>query len=38
VFVREIPNSPVGKVLRRLLQSGDYELASRVPAETTHPE
>jgi 2-furoate---CoA ligase len=38
VFVREIPKSPVGKVLRRLLQSGDYELASRVPAETTHPE
>jgi 2-furoate---CoA ligase len=38
VFVREIPKSPVGKVLRRLLQSGDYELAPHQPAETTHPE
>ena len=38
VFVREIPKSPVGKVLRRLLQSGDYELAPQQPAETTHPE
>lgn len=38
VFVREIPKSPVGKVLRRLLQSGDYELAPRLPAETTQPE
>ena len=25
VFVREIPKSPVGKVLRRKLQSGEYE-------------
>ncbi|MEY4713579.1 MAG: hypothetical protein RIS88_3029 [Pseudomonadota bacterium] len=32
VFVREIPKSPVGKVLRRLLQSGDYELAPPLPA------
>lgn len=38
VFVREIPKSPVGKVLRRLLQSGDYELAPQQPAETIHPE
>jgi 2-furoate---CoA ligase len=35
VFVREIPKSPVGKVLRRLLQSGDYELAPQPPVETT---
>lgn len=27
VFVREIPKSPVGKVLRRKLQSGEYEPA-----------
>ena len=26
------------QVLRRLLQSGDYELAPQQPAETTHPE
>jgi len=38
VFVREIPKSPVGKVLRRLLQSGDYELAPSLPAETTQSE
>jgi 2-furoate---CoA ligase len=38
VFVREIPKSPVGKVLRRLLQSGDYELAPSQPAETIQPE
>ncbi len=25
VFVAEIPKSPVGKILRRLLQSGDYQ-------------
>jgi len=24
VFVREIPKSPVGKILRRMLVSGDY--------------
>ncbi len=28
VFVREIPKSPVGKVLRRKLQAGEYEAAS----------
>jgi 2-furoate---CoA ligase len=28
VFVREIPKSPVGKVLRRLLVAGEYEPAS----------
>ncbi|CAN5307242.1 AMP-binding protein [soil metagenome] len=27
VFVREIPKSPVGKVLRRKLQAGEYETA-----------
>ena len=27
VFVREIPKSPVGKVLRRKLQAGEYEAA-----------
>ena len=32
VFVREIPKSPVGKVLRRKLQSGEYE-----PLDTTLP-
>ena len=32
VFVREIPKSPVGKVLRRKLQSGEYE-----PVDTTLP-
>ena len=29
VFVSEIPKSPVGKVLRRLLVSGDYEVDER---------
>ena len=29
VFVTEIPKSPVGKVLRRLLVSGDYEVDKR---------
>ena len=28
VFVREIPKSPVGKVLRRKLQAGEYEAAT----------
>ncbi|HOX69905.1 MAG TPA: AMP-binding protein, partial [Burkholderiaceae bacterium] len=28
VFVREIPKSPVGKVLRRKLQAGEYEVLS----------
>jgi len=27
VFVKAIPKSPVGKVLRRLLQAGEYEAA-----------
>ena len=27
VFVRDIPKSPVGKVLRRMLVAGEYELA-----------
>ena len=31
VFVREIPKSPVGKVLRRKLQAGDYEAAPFAP-------
>ena len=30
VFVKNIPKSPVGKILRRLLISGDYELDRRV--------
>jgi 2-furoate---CoA ligase len=25
VFVREIPKSPVGKILRRMLMTGEYE-------------
>jgi 2-furoate---CoA ligase len=28
VFVREIPKSPVGKILRRMLVAGEYETAS----------
>jgi 2-furoate---CoA ligase len=28
VFVREIPKSPVGKILRRKLQAGEYESAT----------
>jgi 2-furoate---CoA ligase len=28
VFVRDIPKSPVGKVLRRKLVAGDYEAAN----------
>jgi 2-furoate---CoA ligase len=27
VFVKEIPKSPVGKVLRRMLIAGEYERA-----------
>jgi 2-furoate---CoA ligase len=27
VFVREIPKSPVGKILRRKLVAGEYETA-----------
>ena len=30
VFVREIPKSPVGKVLRRKLQAGEYETVAAV--------
>ena len=30
VFLDEIPKSPVGKVLRRLLVSGDYRMDERV--------
>jgi 2-furoate---CoA ligase len=26
VFVKSIPKSPVGKILRRKLQSGEYEI------------
>ena len=33
VFVREIPKSPVGKVLRRKLVAGEYEVASAVVEE-----
>ena len=29
VFVAEIPKSPVGKILRRLLQSGEYQEEAR---------
>jgi hypothetical protein len=38
VFVREIPKSPVGKVLRRKLQAGEYEVlspAQRFPIQGT---
>jgi len=37
VFVQAIPKSPVGKVLRRLLQAGEYEVAAQgaVPLQPT---
>ena len=35
VFVAEIPKSPVGKLLRRKLVAGEYELASAVPQQGT---
>jgi 2-furoate---CoA ligase len=28
VFIREVPKSPVGKILRRLLVNGEYALES----------
>jgi 2-furoate---CoA ligase len=34
VFVREIPKSPVGKVLRRKLVAGDYQ----TPGEQDHAD
>ena len=34
VFVREIPKSPVGKVLRRMLVAGEYEADHNTSAET----
>ncbi len=33
VFVRAIPKSPVGKILRRKLLAGEYELASGAPTD-----
>ncbi|WP_199540123.1 AMP-binding protein [Paraburkholderia kururiensis] len=40
VFVQEIPKSPVGKILRRKLQSGEYERdeAASSTAAARHPE
>ncbi len=35
VFVAEIPKSPVGKLLRRKLVAGEYELASAAPQQGT---
>ena len=35
VFVREIPKSPVGKVLRRKLVAGEYELADGVSSDAS---
>jgi 2-furoate---CoA ligase len=35
IFVTEIPRSPVGKLLRRKLVAGDYELASAAPQQGT---
>ena len=37
VFVRAIPKSPVGKVLRRQLVAGDYELLQAEPTTTQTP-
>ena len=34
VFVREIPKSPVGKVLRRKLVAGEYEADGDTSSET----
>ena len=34
VFVREIPKSPVGKVLRRMLVAGEYEADGDTSSET----
>jgi 2-furoate---CoA ligase len=31
VFVETIPKSPVGKLLRRLLVAGEYELERKAP-------
>jgi 2-furoate---CoA ligase len=36
VFVREIPKSPVGKILRRKLQAGEYEYATE-PLSSVEP-
>jgi 2-furoate---CoA ligase len=37
VFVDDIPKSPVGKILRRKLSAGEYELDDREPvAHTVH--
>jgi 2-furoate---CoA ligase len=37
VFVDDIPKSPVGKILRRKLQAGDYQRDERGPLERTEP-
>ena len=34
VFVKNIPKSPVGKILRRLLVAGDYELDGRISTDS----
>jgi acyl-coenzyme A synthetase/AMP-(fatty) acid ligase len=31
VFVKTVPKSPVGKILRRKLQAGEYELYNMHP-------
>jgi 2-furoate---CoA ligase len=36
VFVREIPKSPVGKILRRKLVAGEYEALPAAPANQQH--
>jgi len=38
VFVREIPKSPVGKILRRFLVAGEYEAEDRAPSTNTQGE
>jgi 2-furoate---CoA ligase len=38
VFVKEIPKSPVGKLLRRLLIQGEYEEAEPVATEAKEPK
>ena len=37
VFVREIPKSPVGKVLRRKLVAGEFEAAAPLPSDPSTP-
>lgn len=38
VFVDDIPKSPVGKILRRKLSAGEYQVDARDTAASTHPE